>query len=164
MASNPMASGFFTGPPNSRDDDLQAVHAEVRCIRTYSFFFFFLVYLCPRNVNAYMHARICCRTGHRHGSLRRPGYVGCVGMRSGTRKTGSCLLLVMSVGSQFVLLVMTMSGVKATSAALSVTLAISATKVRRHRYVLITSFFYAWRCWMIFLSLFENLMKILRWF
>lgn len=54
-------------------------------------------------------------------------------MRLDTKKMGSCLWHVMCVASQFVGLVMIMKGVKAPSAALSATLAISVTKVLINR-------------------------------
>lgn len=50
-------------------------------------------------------------------------------MRLDTKKMGSCLWHVMFAASQFVGLVMTMKGVKATRAALSATLVISVKKV-----------------------------------
>jgi hypothetical protein len=50
-------------------------------------------------------------------------------MRLDTRKMVSCLWRVMCVDSRFVVLVMTMKGVKGISAVLSATLAISVIRV-----------------------------------
>lgn len=59
-----------------------------------------------------------------------PKYVGFAVMRLDTRKTGSCLWLVMCVDFLFVDLVMSMKGVTGASAALNATPAIIVTKVR----------------------------------